>query len=177
MFWFVVLTMSVPFLLATIWVYLYVPQLRCLHNSCLVCFLGTFAVGSLILSSVLWIRYSWEACQAMGAYEISKQSLYRLHFLLSCYLIILPCCRCPMLFLHDICFLLAEYYLFRPMVECTWHQIWASAEQSPFAFRLLFDLCVVSSSDFCTYRYNYWIYKHKRRLEARFWKWSMLHKM
>ncbi|XP_014095729.3 G-protein coupled receptor Mth2 [Bactrocera oleae] len=60
------LTMSVPFLLATIWVYLYVPQLRCLHNSCLVCFLGTFAVGSLILSSVLWIRYSWEACQAMG---------------------------------------------------------------------------------------------------------------
>ncbi|XP_054085658.1 G-protein coupled receptor Mth2-like isoform X1 [Zeugodacus cucurbitae] len=59
-------TASVPFLLATIWVYLYVPQLRCLHNSCLVCFLGTFALGSLILSSVLWVNYSWGACQTMG---------------------------------------------------------------------------------------------------------------
>ncbi|XP_049313308.1 G-protein coupled receptor Mth2-like [Bactrocera dorsalis] len=59
-------TISVPFILVTICVYLYVPQLRCLHNSCLVCFLGTFALGILILSSVLWIRYNWEVCQAMG---------------------------------------------------------------------------------------------------------------
>ncbi|CAD7002234.1 unnamed protein product [Ceratitis capitata] len=60
------LTISAPFLFATIWVYLYVPQLRCLHNSCLVCFLGTFACGSFILSSMLWFKYPLEVCITMG---------------------------------------------------------------------------------------------------------------
>ncbi|XP_011201096.2 probable G-protein coupled receptor Mth-like 3 [Bactrocera dorsalis] len=60
------LAISVPFLLATIWVYLYVPQLRCLHNSCLICFLATFAIGTALLSSTAWITYGMEACRIIG---------------------------------------------------------------------------------------------------------------
>ncbi|XP_054734125.1 probable G-protein coupled receptor Mth-like 3 [Anastrepha obliqua] len=60
------LAISLPFLVTTIWVYLYIPKLHCLHNSCLVGYLSTFTLGSSILVSTLWVQYSPAACQAVG---------------------------------------------------------------------------------------------------------------
>lgn len=171
-FVFSVLAISVPFLLATIWIYLYVPQLRCLHNSCLICFLGTFAIGTSLLSSTAWITYDMEACRVIG----SPKPLYK-SFYFSHYIFVWIYYRFHVLFLHDIRFLLAEYYLLRFMVEYTWYQIWAPAEQSTPTFCLLFHLCVDSGRYFYRYRYNYRTFEYWWRLETGNRYWAMFYKM
>lgn len=59
---------SVPFLLVTFLVYLFVPQLRNMHGKCLICNFGSLMVGYIILA---WIKLQgWKAdedlCIPMG---------------------------------------------------------------------------------------------------------------
>lgn len=62
------MAISVPFIVLTIFVYLFIPELRNLHGKCLISYLTSLAVGYSILSTITLseVIFNNFVCSSLG---------------------------------------------------------------------------------------------------------------